>query len=147
MTKKLYISIALACILLIIALVYDFGISTKTHVGTYADLINEHLHQQEAEVESFFENKAFINRQLQSPSNVDVPTQEQDFLFLKQLSEKDYSITIHKNDSLVFWTNNIILPSASDRAPIGADRYYEFKNLENGYYELIGQSYKDNNFW
>lgn len=145
MTKKLFLHLIIAAALLIIALIYDFGFSTKTNINSYAELINNHLHLQEAEVETFFENKAFINRQLGTPDK-DVSIQGQDFTFLKQLSEKDYAITIHKNDSLVFWTNNIILPTAKDRSPIGVERYHEFKKLQNGYYELIGQSYKNSNF-
>jgi signal transduction histidine kinase len=146
MTKKLLFHLIFACGLLITALIYDFGFSTKTNLKNYADLINNHLHTQEEEVEIFFNNKAFINRQLHESSNEDIITQEQDFSLLKQLSEKDYSITIHKNDSLIFWTNNIILPESSDLSTIGSERYHEFKKLSNGYYELIGQSYKDSDF-
>ncbi len=143
MTKKLYFHLALAGILLTIALVYDFGFSMKSKVPNYANLVNEHLHEQESEVEVFFENKDFIKRQISSNLPNDISLQDEDFLLLKKLAEKPYSITIHREDSLVFWTNNIILPTTADRSKIGAERHHEFKRLKNGYYELIGQSYKD----
>jgi len=96
MTKKLYFHLALAGILLTIALVYDFGFRKKSKVPSYANLVNEYLHEQESEVEAFFENKDFIKRQLSSSSSANINLQDQDFLLLKELSEKPYSLTIHK---------------------------------------------------
>ncbi len=142
MTKKLYFHLALAIIVLAIAVIFDFWFSKKSKVYAYAEIINEYLHQQEREVETFFENKAFISRQLSGQNTVDIPTQGLDFQFVEELAEKPYSISIHKGDSLIFWTNNIIIPEAKDLQSIKPERTYEFKRLKNGYYELIGQSYK-----
>ncbi len=142
MTKKLYFHLALACILLIIAIIFDFGFSKKSKLPGFAEKINQHLHQQEAEVEAFFENTSFIKRQLRSGDSYGI--NEKDFKVLKELSEKSYSIAIYRKDSLVFWTNNIILPTVNDRTSIESERVYAFKEQKNGYYELIGQSYGDN---
>jgi nitrogen fixation/metabolism regulation signal transduction histidine kinase len=140
--QKRYILLLIATILLVSALIYDLRFSRKTDIHEYTSLITEHLNQQEKEVTSFFENKDYINRQLSQKSRLDVSIREADFNLLDDLSNKDYTITIHQGDSLVFWTNNAILPEAKDIQGLTLDPSYQFKKLKNGHYVQIGELYR-----
>ncbi len=140
--QKRFIFLILATVLLVFALIYDYRFSRKTDIQQYTSQITQYLHQQETEVIAFLENKAYLDRQLSQKGTKDIAIRESDFLVLKEISEKDFTITIHQGDSLIFWTNNAILPSAKDLEGLTTNRTYQFKTLKNGYYVQIGEQFR-----
>lgn len=60
---------------------------------------------------------------------------------LTRLKAIDYGFFVYRNDSLLFWNTNTILP---DKEAVSQHKYLvTFKKLQNGYYQLIKKPYTD----
>ena len=135
MTKRQLYLTGLAFLFFFLALGFDFY--TQRSVGTqqYASTIEKYLHENEDEIESFFEEKDFIFRQL-SNQNTD-----EDFEKIKSLYKKNYTIGIYLKDSLAFWTNNEVTPNHLLLKGESANLYSGYFQLSNGHYEVLKKSF------
>ncbi len=143
MTKQQYYHLALTVFLFGIAIGFNYYIRIAPQTDNYAAQINEHLHHLEKEVAAVFDNKGFIERQLKGVDEIDANLRDDDFAILKSLVEQEFTITVFQGDSLAFWTNNFAFPALSDIAEATSERSSKFINLENGYYELILQRFRN----
>ncbi len=137
MTKRQIYLTGLTLLFLFLALAFDFYSQRSIGTQQYASTIEKHLHQNEEQIQSFFEEKDFIKRQLSN--KVD----DNDFSKIKSLYQKDYTICIYLGDSLAFWTNNEVVPNRdliSGESPTMRFEYYEFTN---GHYEVLKKSFID----
>ena len=135
MTKRQIYLTGLTLLFLFMALGFDFYSQQSVSTQQYASKIEKYLHQNEAEIIDFFEEKDFITRQL---SNQTTPL---DFGKINSLYEKDYTILIYLNDSLAFWTKNDIMltPQILEGESVNLSSKYE--RLSNGHYEVLKKSY------
>ena len=58
---------------------------------------------------------------------------------LNYLKDKHYAIFIYRNDSLIFWNTNEVLPEKEKIQQ--KEAFVTFKKLQNGYYQLIKKPY------
>jgi len=131
-----------ALILLIGAFVYGGYLKWSLDLDRYCDQIEEDLKEREKEVKLFFEDKEFHNRQINNGPKL-LLIQESDFTYLKKLGESNYSLSIYREDSLVFWTNNQAFPDPGEIARISPERNSKLVQLKNGFYEQISQTFRD----
>ena len=143
MTRQQYFHLALTVFLFVLAIGYNYYIRIAPQTEKYANQINDHLRDLEEEVEAVFNNKDFIKRQLIPPDEIEVNIRETDFNLLESLVEQVYTIAVFQDDSLLFWTNNFVLPDLLDIAGATSERSAKFINSKNGYYELIQQRFND----
>ena len=125
--------------LLFFAAAVGFDYYTQRTVSTqqYAYEIEKHLHENEAKVTSFFSNKELIHRQLTNT------TTEVDDQVIKELFEEDYTICLYQGDSLIFWSNNNILPNELLLDGKSNQLYSEYFHLSNAHYEILKQTFND----
>jgi two-component system nitrogen regulation sensor histidine kinase NtrY len=135
MTKKQLYLIGLTLLFLFLALGFDFYNQRTVGTQQYASIIEKHLHENEEEVENFFEGKDFISRQL---SNQSTP---EDFAKIESLYKKDYTLCIYSEDSLAFWTNNDVTPNRLLLKGENANLYAGYFKLSNGHYEVLKKSF------
>ena len=141
MNRQHYIFLGIFALAALIGFIYDTHSSSVNNINRYINAIENRLHESEKAVEDFFDEKEFVKRQLNTPTNA-VQQQESDFDFLKQYSAQKFTIAIYQKDSLVFWTNNQALPLPEfieDQSPV---KQQKLVKLGNGYYELIYQTFK-----
>jgi len=135
MTKKQLYLIGLTLLFLFLALGFDFYNQRTVGTQQYASIIEKHLHQNENEVENFFEEKDFIVRQLTNQST------PEDFTKIEGLYKKDYTLCIYLDDSLAFWTNNDVTPNRLLLKGDNANLYSGYFKLSNGHYEVLKKSF------
>ena len=128
---------------LAVAIGYGYFLNQSANFSKYAHQIEENLRLQEKEVAQFFENKSFLGRQMSPSNNLSLNQIEDDFNYLKQLSRAPYSISVYREDSLVFWTNNQAFPPLEDIDRELPEQNRKLVKLKNGYYELVAQSFRD----
>ncbi len=97
----------------------------------YARQIEEALHEEEDEIESYFRESSFLNAAIHD----ELPEAQ-----LRALEQKDYTLCIYRGDSLLFWSNNKALPFSTEITPT-LTRSVELVRLKKGYYELIKDRY------
>ncbi|MEL6924387.1 MAG: hypothetical protein AAFO94_10100, partial [Bacteroidota bacterium] len=68
---------------------------------------------------------------------------ESDFEILRKLSNQSFTISIYKNDSLSFWTNNKAIPNLSDIAAVRTAPQPIFIRHPNGYYAMLTRNYQE----
>ena len=119
------------------AIGFDYYTQRTVSTQQYAYEIENHLHKNEAKVNSFFSNKELIHRQLTNT------TTEEDFETLQQLFNKDYTLCLYQGDSLIFWSNNNILPNELLLEGKSTELYSEYFHLENAHYEILKQTFHD----
>ena len=135
MTKKQLYLIGLTLLFLFLALGFDFYNQRTVETQQYASIIEKHLHENEEEIESFFEEKEFIGRQLSNKST------SEDFAKIESLYKKDYTLCIYLEDSLAFWTNNEITPNRLLLDGEKINLYSGYSKLSNGHYEVLKKSF------
>jgi len=135
MTKKQLYLIGLTLLFLFLALGFDFYNQRTVGTQQYASIIEKHLHENEEEVQKFFEEKNFIGRQL---SNQSTP---KDFVKIESLYKKDYTLCIYLGDSLAFWTNNNVTPNRKLLEGENESFSAEYVKLSNGHYEVLKKSF------
>lgn len=118
-----------------LAIGFDFYTQRTVNTQQYAYEIENYLHKNEAKVISFFSNKELILRQLSNTNT------EEDNLILQNLFQEDYTICLYQNDSLVFWSNNNILPNQMLLDDNHTELYSEYFQLSNAHYEILKQDF------
>ncbi len=142
MKKGHFRILIVALIVLIGAISYGGYLKWSLDLGRYSGQIEDDLNEREKEVKLFFENKEFHNRQINNGPKL-LLTQESDFTYLKNLGESNYSLSIYRLDSLVFWTNNQAFPTKEEISRVSPERSSKMVHLKNGFYEQISQTYRD----
>jgi len=143
MTRQQYYHLALTIFLFALAIGYNYYIRIVPQTENYAEQINNHLHQLEKDVEAVFDKKDFLKRQLVGSNEIEVDIRDTDFELLENLADQVFTIAVFQDDSLLFWTNNFVLPDWSDIAKATNERSAKFVKCKNGYYELIQQRFID----
>ncbi len=141
MNKRHYTFLALFLLTCLVGLLFDSYSNKVNRLERYSSLIEQELHVHEENITPFFDEKEFIKRQLNRPSN-DVKQQELDFDFLEKFSTEHFTIAIFQKDTLVFWTNNLALPFKGLIKDSSPNKQNKLVKLRNGYYELVYQSFK-----
>lgn len=129
--------------LLVVALMYGWFLQKSENLNKYATRIEDNMESQEKLVAQFFENKPFLKRQLDPPTNLPLQVIEEDFNYLQTLSKSPFSITIYRKDSLLFWTNNQVFPDPKETSIERPEKHSKLVKLKNGYYQQIAQSFRD----
>ena len=133
--------ILLACVVCFLAAIAtDWYLQRSVNLGLYANKIETHLHQQEAQVEAIFSDKTLIRSLLQPKRYMDQEQQQAAFKRLEALASEDYSLLIYLKDSLLFWSNNQVEPSIEDFSS-HPGRTTKLVHLKIGYYEQIEYPY------
>ena len=143
MTKRNKILLLITLAAFILAISLDWYSRKKDHLEVYATKIEAYLHQQEAEVDQFFNNKPLIKDLLSPHINAHPSSFDRFQQALDQLIAKDYTLTLYQQDSLLFWSNNLVLPPAEEVVGNSPQRVQKLVTLRNGQYELIKQSFID----
>jgi len=128
--------------LFIAAFAVDFYMARVVNLKTYAERIEQYLRLQEGEISDLIADRAFIRRQL-NPASSSQEQKLEDFKRLESLSEQTFNLVVYKEDTLAFWLNNTALPVLNGLSIEAPKKEYQFKVLRNGHYELIKQSFID----
>ena len=137
-----YILTIIAVLLLVFAYTYDNLIDQSSRITHYANQIEEIIQDYEAEITATFEDKVFVERLI----NHDFELNEVNII--DDLSTKYYSLFVYKQpDSLVFWSNNRILPFDADVEFID-ENISGFSTIKNGGYAVLNlpYSYKNDDY-
>lgn len=138
MLKKNILSIV-AILLLVLAYTYDGLINQTSRIEHYANKIESEIQNYEAEITKTFEDKDFVDRLINYEFDLD------EVNLLDDLSTKYYSLFIYKQpDSLVFWSNNRILPFDADVEFID-ENISGFSTIKNGGYAILNLPYSYKN--
>ena len=98
--------------LFIAAFIWDGAFSLGNNTERYRNLLEKNLHQQERDAEAVLSDNAFVERRLTDKfTGTDFKA---DTARLDKLRDKPFNICFFKNDSLVFWTKNDVLPTKTD---------------------------------
>ncbi len=138
MLKK-YILSFVAILLLVLAYTYDNLVDQNSRIETYANKIETTLQDYEGEIINTFGDTTFVNRLIKHDFRLN------EIKELDQISNKYYSLFIYKQpDSLVFWSNNRILPFDADVEFID-ESISGFSTIKNGGYAILNLPYSYNN--
>ncbi len=97
----------------------------------YADLLEASLHQQENAIQNYFRDTEFLENAIQDR----LPIEQ-----LKMLDVQSYTLCIYREDSLVFWSNNKVLPYSTEIEPIRT-QVSKMVKLQKGRYQFIKDRY------
>ncbi len=139
MTRSQLTSISLAFLFFFLATAYDFYTDRQTSLSRYKDTIESYLHQQEDRVEDIMEDRSFIYR-ITGADNESVSKRAEDLKRLQELAVEDFTIYITKNDSIVFWNNNLSTLPEEAYGYDNGERTSKFISHSNGYYQLTSQT-------
>ncbi|MEL7020885.1 MAG: hypothetical protein AAGK47_04715, partial [Bacteroidota bacterium] len=149
MQRRQYIALALTVFFFVAALIFDNFIQNSTTLANYKLQIEPYLHQQEIEIEHFFERTDFIDYQfrhtLVHPRSTATEQPRQQYADeLQRLAAQPYTIFFHSNDSLIFWNNNRVQINNSELTKIKNNGNQSlFMKLDNGFYEVLHRRYPD----
>ncbi|MEM8907234.1 MAG: hypothetical protein AAGD05_05250, partial [Bacteroidota bacterium] len=144
MTRRQYIYLFLSSFFLVLALAYQFYNRQSTKISRYQTIIEQYLQHEEAQVLTFFEDRAFLQRMTKAEPNSDNQQQEEaDFQQLEALAKANFTLNVYREDSLLFWNNNFAKLPASLRQHQSPERSIQFTRLSNGYYALMAQTFRD----
>ena len=126
--------------LFIAAFAWDSFFSSERNIERYKTTIEEYLHKQEAEIEDIFSSNGkvlndphFMERRLMNP----LTTLRQDSAAMNKLQQKPYNICLFNEDSAIFWSRNIALPSKKDLVDTAINKtYIKLLELCGSQYEL-----------
>lgn len=142
MTKYQKYTLSIAIICFIASIGFDYYSQRVTNLGRYAKMIEQSFHEQESEVNRFFDNKDFIERYITESTDPNLDSSQEELEFIRSLSRKKYSLHIYAENELVFWSNQNVFPSAKDVRAAQPKRLTKFVTRKNGYYALKSQKYK-----
>ncbi len=139
MTRSQLTSLSLAFLFFCLAAGYDYYTDRQTSLARYESVIEKYLHQQEAKVEDIMEDRDFIYR-ITGADSESLTKRAEDLERLQKLAAEDFTIYITRNDTIIFWNNNLsTLPEIAYGYDNG-ERTSQFISHTNGYYELISQT-------
>ena len=121
--------------LFVAAFVWDALFSGERNLARYKNSIEGALHNSEKAVEKTLADKEFIDRRLQSTmSGIGF---DKDLVKLDYLRKEPFNFCISKDDSLIFWTQNDILPLWSDFLDTVREKtHVNFVTLKGSQFEL-----------
>lgn len=123
-----------AIILFALALIIDKTASNSTNPSRYIAKLENYIQKQELKVNSLFEDE-FLLRKL-----INKDFEEEDWEMLQKLNDEGFSFYIYENDSLIFWSNNQVLPFDTD-VKYSSQQIIKIVNQKNNRYELIKQPF------
>ncbi len=139
MTRSQLTSLSLAFLFFFLAAGYDFYTDRQTSLSRYKTAIESYLHQQEDRVEAIMEDRDFIYR-ITGADSESLSKRSQDLNRLQELAVEDFTIYITKNDSIVFWNNNLSTLPEQAYGYDNGERTSKFVAHSNGYYQLTSQT-------
>ena len=137
MTKQQKYLLLFTFVFFALAIGFDYYTQRTVSTQQYAHEIENHLHINESKVNSFFSNKELIRRQLTNT------TTDEDFETLQSFINEDFSLCLYQGDSLIFWSNNNILPNDLLLEGNSTELYSEYFHLANAHYEILKQTFND----
>jgi len=139
MTRSQLTSLSLAFLFFLLAAGYDYYTDRQTSLARYENVIEDYLHRQEARVENIMEDRDFIYR-ITGADSESLAKRAADLKRLQQLAGEDFTIYITKNDTIIFWNNNLSTLPAKAYGYDNGERTSQFISHTNGYYELTSQT-------
>ncbi len=141
MTKRHFFSLFITLVLFGLAFTLQNQWKDKAPLRQYTRTIEDYLQKNEAEVANLVNDQTFI----QSRLGLKFPSLKNDTFFsveeIEQLENKPFTIAFYRNDSLIYWNNNQILPPESLLQEPLQDSSY-FRELQNGkYYVRVKSGY------
>jgi len=109
--------------------------NTTTNPKKYADQLEASLHKQEKAAQSYFRDTEFLENAIHDR----LPIEQ-----LRMLDVQAYTLCIYRGDSLVFWSNNKVLPYSTEIEPTRT-RVSKMVKLQKGRYQLIKDRYTASN--
>ncbi len=128
--------LALSGLFFLCGYVINYRAQRSINPEKYARQLEKTLRLQENEALGYFRESSFINNALKSK------LLERE---LKDLESKAYTLCIYKGDSLLFWSNNKILPYKDDIYNTPKKQTINLVKLKKGYYELMQDRYTADN--
>ncbi|MEY4927320.1 MAG: hypothetical protein RI894_1756 [Bacteroidota bacterium] len=122
----IYLLIA-AVVILLSTILLNRWTHRNINLTYYAPQLNSGLRSIEAQTDSAMADKTLLRKFLLNNYTADDA---------KEWENKPFSLFLYHNDSLVFWTNNKVLPNSSETA-LPKERSYSLFQLSNGKYEQI----------
>ncbi len=141
MSKRQWIFFGAGILFFALFLWFGRGRTNGQHLSRYAHLTERWLHQQELAVEDWLKGTPLILKFVYgySTTSHDIQTAE----VLDQLDREVFTLCFYLNDSLVFWSNNHVLPYQSEVQNAPERMQYKFIELPNGAYEWISHRFRD----
>jgi two-component system nitrogen regulation sensor histidine kinase NtrY len=138
MSKRQILFLCVGVCFFACALWYGRGRTTDQYLTRYTNKVEHWLHQQERTVEDKLKD---ISTLLTLAYNY-LPSARNDEI-LQELDKEAFTLCLYVNDSLVFWSNNYVLPYQSE--VINAEEGFQAKYIElsNGSYEWISHQFRD----
>ncbi len=135
--------IAITLLSFLLAIGIDHYFQRNDRLNIYLEKLEQYLHQQEIAIDAFLDDQAFIFRIVSNQQYVSSQQKKDDYRRLMDLSEEDFTIAFFREDSLIFWSNNAMLPDKSAvRSITTPERMRSFATYPNGWYEQITQRFE-----
>lgn len=130
--------------LFISAFIWDGLFSGDRNLTRYKNTLEQYLHANEFKADMILADNGFVQRRV---ANVMAGSGfKQDLLKLDSLKLLPFNINIFKNDSLIFWSNNDVLPSYKDFSDTTKNKINaKLVNIKPSFYELRWTTYYLNN--
>lgn len=121
--------------LFIAAFIWDSVFSGENNLIRYRNTLESNLHITEQKANILFSDKDFVDRRLKDVMAGSVF--KTDLLKVDSLKKESFNFCIFKDDSLIFWTRNDVLPLWSDLSDtLKNTTYIKFVNYNASQYEL-----------
>lgn len=116
-----------AILVLLVTVLVNRWTHTSINLSYYVPLLNSELREVEQKAEAAMSDKILLrNFLLHNYSEAE----------FESWSEQPFSLFLYREDSLLYWTNNKVLPNVSE-IKLPNERSYDFFQLANGKYEQI----------
>ena len=137
MTKRQYFYLGSTFLLFSVAFLFSILSNKASNASNYLPDIEQNLHERENAVEDILNDKDYILRQI-TPNGLKV---QEDTERLKDYNIRKFTISVFKNDSLAFWTNNTAIPNPIELKEIYDSPQPIFIRHPNGFYALLLKKY------
>ncbi|MEM7103925.1 MAG: ATP-binding protein [Bacteroidota bacterium] len=125
-------ALVIGLLILLSAFITDRLTRVQPNPAWYANQLAVNLHAQENEVRKYLENPVFVRKAIAGRLSESE---------LVEVADKPFTLCFYKEDSLVFWNNNRILPFLN-LVTGGEEETASLMRLKNGYYEFIKTYYQ-----
>ncbi len=130
-TRHRYSFLALAFVFLGLGLGVKYLVKKNFDLAKYTVQMEQAVHKAGNSINKLFADEDFIKETIKG----DI-TQEK----LEELSQHPFTFFLYKKDSILFWSNNNVLPYLTDIESIKG-RIDQVSRQKNGIYELIKETY------
>ena len=134
MSKKIISYLFLTGLFLVLTLYTRHKMDSGDRIHTYAERIEEGLHNHQIKVQKVIDDEEFLKRRLSASSSVANLQDDEDLTKLEDLSAEPFSIVFKKDGDFKFWTSTAAPFEAIDYDQIPNTGELTKLDLSNGTY-------------